>query len=176
MDILTSIGTTLNTVASNFYSKLAVLTAATATAFFTPIAGLIIACFLLNVADLITGLEVAIKQGKTLWSRKTWTGTIKKIRQESAVIILTHVIEHFAMSAITTTTVISGGVTILICLTELWSILENLNTVNPNGPWRILKQFLKQKGEQYTGVEININDDGKINDIKPVDIKLDEES
>lgn len=80
MDLLASIGTTVNTVAHDFWGKVGLLTAATATAFFTPIAGLITACFLLNIADLITGLEVSIKQGKTLWSKRTWTGTIKKIR------------------------------------------------------------------------------------------------
>ena len=176
MDILASIGNTLGAITSGFWGKLGVLTAATATAFFTPIAGLITACFLLNIADLITGLEVAVKQGKTLWSRKTWTGTIKKIRQESVVIVLMHVIEHFAMSAITTTTVLSGGATVLICLTELWSILENLNTVNPKGPWRVLEAFLKHKGEEYSGLEIDIDKDGKVSEIKPVNVDVAEES
>lgn len=168
MDILSSIGSTINAIAGDFYSKLALIVGATATAFFTPIAGLIAACFILNIADLITGLEVAVKQGKTLWSRKMWTGTIKKIRQESVVIILMHVIEHFAMSTITTTTVLSGGATVLICLTELWSILENLNTVNPQGPWKMLDSFLKKKGEDIVGIKFDIDKNGKVNNIDTV--------
>ena len=176
MDILASIGTTINTVAHDFWGKVGILTAATATAFFTPIAGLITACFILNIADLISGLEVSLKQGDTLWSKRMWLGTIKKIRQESAVIVLMHIIEHFAMSSMTTTTVLSGGATVLICLTELWSVLENLNTVSPNGPWRILKSFLKDKSEKYTGFELKLDKDGKVNDVKPVSTEVAEES
>ena len=37
-------------------------------------------------------------------------------------------------------TLLSGGATVLICLTELWSIIENLNTLDPTGPWKILKK------------------------------------
>nr|DAV06134.1 MAG TPA: holin [Bacteriophage sp.] len=54
--------------------------------------------------------------------------------------------------------VLTGGATVIITLTELWSILENLNTLNPNGPWRALGKFLKKKGESYTGVELNLNE------------------
>ena len=75
-----------------------------------------------------------------------------------------------------TTTVLSGGATVLICLTELWSVLENLNTVNPNGPWRILKSFLKDKSKKYTGVELKLDKDGKVNDVKPVSAEVAEES
>ena len=53
----------------------------------------------------------------------------------------------------------TGGATVIIALTELWSIIENLNTLNPDGPWKALGKFLKKKGEEYIGTEININDD-----------------
>lgn len=53
--------------------------------------------------------------------------------------------------------ILSGGVTVIVTLTELWSILENLNTLNPQGPWRALGKFLKKKGEDYTGIEIDLN-------------------
>lgn len=161
MDILASIGNVLQTVADNFISKLSVLIGSVTIAFFTPIAGLLFACFALNTADLISGLQVAYKQGKPLTSRKTWTGTIKKIRQESAVIVLLHIIEHFAMAAMDTT-ILSGSATVLICLTEMWSVLENLNTVNPDGPWKMLGAFLKKKGEDYTGLTLKINKNGKV--------------
>ena len=51
--------------------------------------------------------------------------------------------------------VLTGGATVIIGLTELWSILENLNTLNPKGPWRSLSRFLKKKGEDYTGINID---------------------
>ena len=55
--------------------------------------------------------------------------------------------------------VLTGGATVIIGLTELWSILENLNTLNPKGPWRALGKFLKKKGEDYTGINIEDNND-----------------
>lgn len=61
--------------------------------------------------------------------------------------------------------ILTGGVTAIITLTEMWSILENLNTVDPNGPWRMLGKFLKRKGEDYTGIELD-KDDEHIDDRK----------
>jgi hypothetical protein len=55
--------------------------------------------------------------------------------------------------------VLTGGSTVIIALTELWSILENLNTLDPKGPWRTLGRFLKKKGENYIGDKIEINDE-----------------
>lgn len=55
--------------------------------------------------------------------------------------------------------ILSGGVTVIVTLTELWSILENLNTLNPDGPWKALSRFLKKKGEDYTGIELELNKD-----------------
>ena len=51
--------------------------------------------------------------------------------------------------------VLTGGATVIICLTELWSILENLNTLDPDGPWKSIGIFLRKKGGEYTGIEIN---------------------
>lgn len=171
MDIFNSIGNALNAITNNsFTGKLLISGGALTTAFFTPIVGLLFACFSLNLADLISGLRVASKQGKKITSRKTWKGTITKILQESQLIILLHIIEHFAFSAVGfDTTLLTGGATALMCLTEIWSILENMNTVNPNGPWRILKQFLTKKGEDLTGIEIDLDNNGKINSVKSVD-------
>ena len=76
-------------------------------------------------------------------------------------------LEHAIMGA-EGLTVLSGGATVLICLTEIWSILENLNTLDPNGPWKVLGKFLKKKGEDFTGIEINLNKDGKVDSVKPV--------
>lgn len=160
MDIFSSIGNVVKIITNNsFIGKIGVGLSAIATAFFTPIVGLLFACFALNAADLFTGIQVAIKQGKKITSRKTWLGTITKIHQESAVIVLLHIIEHFAMASIDTT-MLSGSATVLMCLVELWSILENLNTINPEGPWSILKKFLAKKGEDSLGIDlIELDDD-----------------
>ena len=65
---------------------------------------------------------------------------------------------------------LSGGATIIIGLTELWSILENLNTLNPHGPWKALGKFLRKKGEDYIGTEIELNDE-RIDNTTSVDSK-----
>lgn len=158
----------LNAVTNNSYiGKLAVGAGSLLTAYFAPIVGLLVACFACTTVDLFYGLRVAKKQEKKLTSRKNWKGTLTKIRDEFTIIMLGHLIEYSIMGA-ESITLLSGGATVLICLTELWSILENLNTLDPDGPWRILGKFLKQKGEQYTGIEIDLNEDGTVNDVKPV--------
>jgi len=58
-------------------------------------------------------------------------------------------------------------VTIIVGLTELWSILENLNTLEPKGPWRVLSRFLTKKGEDLTG--INLEEDEHTNDSNVVE-------
>ncbi|MEE3413813.1 MAG: hypothetical protein VZR53_00390 [Prevotella sp.] len=55
--------------------------------------------------------------------------------------------------------ILTGGVTAIITLTELWSIIENLNTLDPKGPWKLLGKFLRKKGEDYTGIDLNFDDD-----------------
>jgi hypothetical protein len=65
--------------------------------------------------------------------------------------------------------VLTGGVTVIVSLTELWSIIENLNTLYPKGPWKILGAFLKKKGEEYTGIELDLDKNGNIDDIKLVE-------
>lgn len=173
MDLFGSIGSVLNAITDNsFTGKLLISGAAVGTAFFTPIVGLLFACFVLNISDLISGIKAARAQGQAITSRKTWRGTIRKLIQECELITLLHVIEHFAFSSFdVSTTMLSGGATILICLTEVWSVLENMNRINPKGPWRIIEQFLEHKGEQLTGVEIDLNENGTVNNIKPIDCK-----
>lgn len=159
MDILGSIGRVVNTITNNsFYGKVGVAAASLTTAYFTPIVGLLFACFACTIGDLFYGLKVAKMKGKKITSSKSWKGTLKKIRDEFTIIMLGHVLEYSVMGA-ESLTVLSGGATVLICLTELWSILENLNTLDPEGPWRILSQFLRKKGEDYTGIEIQFEND-----------------
>lgn len=172
MDIINSIGRMVEAVSNNtFTGKIAIATGSLLTAYFTPIVGLLFACFACTTVDLIYGLKVANKQEKKLTSRKNWKGTLTKLRDEFTIIMLAHVLEFNVMNQCDTT-ILSGGATALICLTEIWSILENLNTLDPDGPWRVLSRFLKKKGEDYTGIEIDINDNGTVNSVKRVETEV----
>ncbi len=135
------------------------------TAFFAPIKSLLLICFATTVADMIFGIRVARKLKKKIRSGKNWKGTLRKIIDEFTIICLAHGIE-WAILDETGVFILTGGVTAIITLTELWSVIENLNTIDPDGPWRVLGKFLKKKGEDYTGIELEFNNDGNISDIK----------
>jgi hypothetical protein len=58
--------------------------------------------------------------------------------------------------------ILTGGTALLITLTEVWSILENMNTINPYGPWKAISTFLRKKGNDYLGVDISALQRGEI--------------
>lgn len=128
------------------------------TGFLAPVTSLLAICFATTVADMIFGIRVARKQNKKIESNKNWKGTLRKIIDEFTIILLAHGIEWsvFDESGVF---LITGGVTVIVTLTELWSIIENLNTLDPGGPWRILGKFLKKKGEDYTGIDLDFDDE-----------------
>lgn len=162
MDIISSIGTTVgNITGDSFVGKLAIAAGSLAIAYITPIAGLLFACFACTAVDLYYGLMVAKKAGAKLTSSKSWRGTLRKIRDEFVIIMLGHLLEHSLVGP-DAPTILSGGSTALICLTEIWSILENLNTLDPDGPWKILGKYLRKKGQNLTGVNITVTKDGKL--------------
>jgi len=126
--------------------------------FFSPIAYLLLICFIATVIDMIYGIKVAIKNNKKLESSKTWKGTLSKIKAELILIGIAHGLEWAVLDQ-HGVFVLTGGITFIITLTELWSILENLNTLDPKGPWRALGKFLKKKGEDYTGIDIDLDNE-----------------
>lgn len=127
-------------------------------AFLTPVKGLLLICFATTIVDMITGIRVARKQNKKIESNKNWKGTLQKIIDEFTIILLAHGIEWTVINQ-TGVFVLTGGATIIIALTELWSIIENLNTIDPNGPWKFLGKFLKKKGQDYTGIELDFENE-----------------
>lgn len=131
--------------------KIAVTTSAFLIALFVPIQGLLLTCFIFSIVDLIYGIQVARKFKSKITSKKTWQGTIRKIIDEFTIILLSRMLE-FTVLGNDGVFILTGGVTVIIALTELWSILESLNTLNPNGPWRHIGMFLKKKGSDYVGV------------------------
>ena len=157
--VLKSIGHMFNSLSGDtILGKIAIAGGALLTAYFTPIVGLLAACFGCSVVDMCYGIKVASKQGKKITSRKNWKGTLIKIKDEFTLILLAHLIEYAIFGA-DAALILSGGVTAIVTLTELWSILENLNTLNPKGPWKALGKFLKKKGEDYTGIDLDLNED-----------------
>lgn len=127
-------------------------------AFYSPIAALLVTCFVFTVADMFYGIRVAKKQKRKITSNKNWKGTLTKLFDEFALISLARLLE-FSVLGSEGVFVLTGGTTVILSLTELWSILENLNTLNPKGPWKALGKFLKKKGEDYIGAEIDLEND-----------------
>lgn len=165
---LQQISTALNNIAQgSVIGKLAIGIGTAITAFLSPIQYLLMICFAATVVDMVCGWRVARMLKQKIESGKNWSGTLRKLIDEFTILCLAHGLEWAVMDQ-SGVFVLTGGVTIIITLTEMWSILENLNTVDPNGPWRMLGKFLKKKGEDYTGIELD--KDEHTDDI-PVDIK-----
>lgn len=159
LPIIQSIGRMLNGFSlGTWWGKTAIVIGSFLTAFYSPIVLLLITCFVFTVVDMCYGIKVACKFKKKIESHKSWKGTITKLADEFTIISLARLLE-FAVLGSSGVFVLTGGATIIIGLTELWSILENLNTLDPKGPWRALGKFLKKKGEDHIGMEIEINDE-----------------
>lgn len=165
MDILASIGNTFNTISNGTeIGKLAVAASAILVAYISPIVGLLVACFACSITDMIYGIKVAKRLGKKITSKKNWKGTLTKIKDEFTLILLAHLLEYVIGCG--DNFILSGGIAVIICLTEILSILENLNTLNPEGPWKLISKFLKKKGSDITDIDDNIiqqnDDDNKL--------------
>ena len=160
---LQQIGATINTMVNgSAVGKFFVGLGSAVISYLTPIKWLLCICFATTVVDMIYGFKVAKKLNKKIESSKNWQGTITKLWHEFIIIALAHGIEWSILDE-TGVFLITGGVSIIIALTELWSILENLNTLDPDGPWKIVGKFLRKKGEDYTGIELDFNN-GHTND------------
>lgn len=162
--VWSSIITAINSISGDtFIGKTIIATGALLTAYFTPIIGLLITCFATSFVDMVYGIQVAKMQHSKITSSKTRRGTWNKMKAEFAIIALARLLE-FTVVGTTGVFVLTGGATVIITLTELWSILENLNTLYPNGPWRSLSKYLKKKGEAYTGINLDFDKDDKHDD------------
>lgn len=165
MNTLASIGNTFNTISNGTeIGKLAVAASAILVAYISPIVGLLVACFACSITDMIYGIKVAKRLGKKITSKKNWKGTLTKIKDEFALILLAHLLEY--VIGYGDNFILSGGIAVIICLTEILSILENLNTLNPEGPWKLISKFLKKKGSDIMDIDDNIiqqnDDDNKL--------------
>ena len=142
------------------------------TAYFAPIVGLLVTCFVLTVMDMGYGIAVAKKLKKKITSQKNWKGTLSKLYHELILLGLARLVE-FTVLGQEGVFVLTGGITVIVSLTELWSIIENLNTLYPDGPWKVIGAFLKKKGEDYIGVDVDLKN-GNTDDTKVVDEPLED--
>lgn len=157
--LLTAIGNMFNGLSfGTWYGKALIGAASILTAFYSPILLLLLACFAFTATDMAYGIKIALKNKKKIESHKNWKGTLAKLIDEFTIISLARLLE-LAVLGEQGVFILTGGATVIISLTELWSILENLNTLNPHGPWKALGKFLKKKGEDYIGTEIDLNDE-----------------
>lgn len=138
--------------------KFLLLVGSAIVSYFAPIWYLLVICFVTTIVDMVYGMKVARKFKKKIESGKNWDGTLKKIKDEGIILALLHGLE-WAVFDESGVFLLTGGAAVIITLTELWSIIENLNTLDPKGPWRLLGKFLRKKGEDYTGIELNFEDE-----------------
>ena len=155
---ITHIGDSINALTQNSaIANMMIGAGAVLGAYFAPIVGLIVTCFVLTAIDMAYGIAVAKKLKKKITSEKNWGGTITKLWHELLLLGMARLVE-FTVLGSESVFVLTGGITIIVSLTELWSIIENLNTLYPHGPWKLIGAFLKKKGEDYVGMDINLKD------------------
>lgn len=164
MQVAHSIAHMFNSISGEtLFGKIITAAGSLAVAYISPIVGLLVACFATSMIDMYYGIKVARKYKKKITSGKTWKGTLHKIKDEFAILLLARLIEHTILG-IDNTFILTGGAAVIITLTEMWSILENLNTLNPDGPWKSLGKFLKKKGEDFVGIELKHKDNEHTDD------------
>lgn len=127
--------------------------------FLLPIWTTVIAVCVLILIDMILGTRVSINKGEPFQSRKLGS-TLKKFGWSSMAISCAHIMDMYIITSFDAHLVelfagMIGGV-------ELWSILENLQTSDPTGPWKIFSKVLKTKGERYLDITIEKEDLPKI--------------
>ena len=138
-------------------------------AIFAPTYIAILAISFFIVLDAIYGYKVSRKYGfKKFESNKAWK-TLNKLFEAGLLVICANKIDVYVVVSLNLHAVefVSGA----ICFVEFISLLESLSELHPKGPWRILHNIIKAKGEKYLDVvipdnaDLNGNDD-ELNNIK----------
>lgn len=127
--------------------------------FFTPIWSVILVVCFFIVLDAIFGTKVSMSYGFKFESRRLWS-TLKKFGYCSMVIACCHLIDTEIITSLDLhmVEVFSG----IVCGVELWSIIENLQALDPTGPWKIFSKVIRSKGEKYLDITIDKEDLPKI--------------
>lgn len=125
----------------------------------TPIWLPVIILGLLIFTDAFLGCKISLKNGKKCESRRLWK-TLRKLGWCCATVWFANQIDRNILVSFDAHLVelfagLFGGV-------ELWSMVENLNTLYPDGPWKILSKVIKAKGEKYLDITIDKEDLPKV--------------
>lgn len=122
---------------------------------FAPIWTVLLIVTILVFTDAFLGCKVARSKGLKCEARR-FQRTLKKLVWCTALIWFANRIDVDILVSFNAHLVeIFAGV---ISGVELWSMLENLNTLFPNGPWKILSKVLRTKGEKYLDITIDKED------------------
>lgn len=109
-------------------------------AILAPIKGMVITCLILILIDLISGIAAAIKRKEKISSYGLRRTAVKLFVYESAI-VLGFITEQFLLGpTIPVVSIITG----FVGITELLSILENLNTISGTDLLKALLDKLHQ--------------------------------
>ena len=125
-----------------------------ATGLIMPVLPMLLVCYVAMIVDTFYGIKVAITLKNKVESRRTWVGLFKKFRDVSIVMLLLHAIELYIIGKDSMFAVIVVVFSTLVCANEVLSIAENLNTIDPHGPWKVFGKYLKKKGTQTLDVDL----------------------
>ena len=112
-----------------------------------------------NGPGSFTGIRIGITIAKTIaWAlniKITPISGLTAMAISCAHIMNTYIVVSVDLHLVELFAGMIGGV-------ELWSIVENLQTLDPSGPWKIFSKVIKTKGEKYLDITIDKNDLPKI--------------
>lgn len=126
---------------------------------FAPLWITLLILLLLILSDAFLGCKVSRKSNNKCESRRLWK-TLRKFGWCGAIVWFANRIDMDILKSFDAHLVefFAGA----IAGVELWSIIENLSTLYPDGPWKILNKFIKSKGEKYLDITIDREDLPKV--------------
>jgi hypothetical protein len=129
---------------------------------FAPLWTILFLLFLCTVTDAFLGVKVSLANGYKCESRKLWK-TLRKFGWCGAIIWFAHQVDTEILTSFNAHLVelFAGAISGV----ELWSIIENLSELYPDGPWKILNKFIKSKGEKYLDITIEKEDLPKVKEL-----------
>ena len=119
-----------------------------------PVLPMLMVCYVAMAIDTYYGIKVALALKNKVESRRTWTGLFKKVRDVSIIMLLLHAIELYIIGKDSMFAVVVVVFATLVCANEVLSIAENLNTIDPHGPWKVFGKYLKKKGTQTLDIDL----------------------
>jgi len=117
--------------------------------YLAPIKHMIVVVVALVLLDMVFGIWASMKAGYGLKSIKAWR-TLEKLLISAIILIAFFAIDQ-EMGGFVELHRIAGW---LIAGVEMWSILESTTRISNNKLFKILKQFMHDKIESQTGVDV----------------------